>query len=139
MEQVLDFADALHLAGAALEVLDDLGPLYLAAEEHDSVLDVDVDLALRRVCGPEDLGLDLAGERDVVGLRLLLLAEVRRLLLQSVSLGAARSRVIFRRRAPLLGSKKYASAAPIAANSTNGLIGYLLTLFPKLVPASLCP
>jgi hypothetical protein len=73
VQQVLDGAHSLDLAGLGAEVLDQVRLLELAAQVDDAVLDVDVDLPLRHVGPAEDLALDLARQRDVVGLRLLLL------------------------------------------------------------------
>src|SRR3712207_520623 len=69
VQEVLDVLDALDLARLADELVDQLAPLDLAAELHDALLRVDRDVALGRVGGAEDLGLDLARERDVVDLR----------------------------------------------------------------------
>jgi sodium transport system ATP-binding protein len=71
----------------AARVLDQLGLLDLAPEDDLSVLGIDVDPPLRNVGVPEDLGLDLACEGDVIRLRLLLFLEMRRLLLGCGRLG----------------------------------------------------
>src|SRR5436190_21476782 len=86
MQQVLNVSDTLHLAGLAFEILDQVGLLELPAQVDDTVFDVDVDLALRHVGVAEDLGLDLARQCDVVGLRLLLLLQVSGLLLHTAGL-----------------------------------------------------
>src|SRR5947208_7405119 len=88
MQQVLARADSLDLARLSAEIFDQIRLLELAAQVDDAVLDVDVDLPLRDVGAAEDLALDLASQRYVVGLRLLLLFQVRRLFLQALSLRA---------------------------------------------------
>src|SRR6266566_1872405 len=88
VQEVLDGAHSLDLARLGAEVLDQVRLLELAAQVDDAVLDVDVDLPLRHVGATEDLALDLARQRDVVGLRLLLLCAVRRLFLQALGLCA---------------------------------------------------
>ena len=75
VEKVLDLLDALHVPCLLLEVANQLRLLDLAAKDDDTVLGIDVDLALRHVGVAEDLGLDLARERDVVGLRLVRVLE----------------------------------------------------------------
>src|SRR6266581_3263466 len=87
VEEVLDLLNALNLPRALLEILDQLGLLDLAAEDDGAVLGVDIDLTLRHLGIAKDLGLDLAGERDVVGLRLLGLLAVLDLLRGTLSLG----------------------------------------------------
>jgi hypothetical protein len=87
VQEVLDLLDALDAARLLLEVRDQLGPLDLAPEDDDAVLGVDVDLTLRDVGIAEDLGLDLAGQRRVIGIRLVLLLQVGRLLDQPPGLG----------------------------------------------------
>src|SRR6266446_2307992 len=67
VQQVLDGAHALDLARLGAEVLDQVRLLELAAQVDDAVLDVDVDLARGHLSVPEDLALDLAGQRHVVG------------------------------------------------------------------------
>ncbi len=62
--------------GLALELVDQLLRLELAAEHDDAVLGVDVDAAGGHLGVAEDLALDLGDERGVVRLRLLLLAQV---------------------------------------------------------------
>ena len=86
MQQVLDRAHALHLARLGAEILDQIRLLELAAQVDDAVLDIDVDLPLRDVGAAKDLALDLASQRHVVWLRLFLLLQVRRLLLEALGL-----------------------------------------------------
>src|SRR2546423_931828 len=86
VQQVLDRAHSLDLARLGAEILDQVGLLELAAQVADAVLDVDVDLPLRDVGAAKDLALALASQRHVIGLRLFLLLQVRRLLLQALGL-----------------------------------------------------
>jgi len=67
VQEVLDGADALDLARLGAEILDQIGLLELASQVDDTVFDIDVDLSLRHVGAAEDLALDLARQRDVVG------------------------------------------------------------------------
>src|SRR5207248_3985755 len=94
VQQVLDATDSLNLARLGLQILDQVRLLELAAKIDDAVLDVDVDLPLWDVGAAEDLALDLARQRHVVGLRFLLLGEVRRLLLQPLSLDRGALRLL---------------------------------------------
>src|SRR5215213_3971166 len=66
VQQVADVPDAADLAGALAQLVDLLLVGQLAAQLDDAVVDVHRHLALGRVGGAEQLGLDLAGERDVV-------------------------------------------------------------------------
>src|SRR5207247_2653380 len=66
VQQVLHLPHALNLARLLDELVDQLGPLDLAAKLDDSVLHVDGDLALRCVGVTEDLRADLVRERRVV-------------------------------------------------------------------------
>src|SRR5215210_5453516 len=84
VQQALDVLDALHLPSLADKLVDQLWGLDLAAQHDLAVLGVDVDLALRNLGVAEDLGLDLARQRHIVGLRLRLLAQVGDLLLERV-------------------------------------------------------
>src|ERR1051325_8129855 len=68
VEEVLDVADALDLADLRLEVVDHVLGRNLAAQLDEPLLDVDVDLPLGDVRRPEDLRLDLVGQRRVVHL-----------------------------------------------------------------------
>src|SRR6266542_1144886 len=86
VQEAFDVLHALHLARLAHELVDQLRRVDLAAQDDLAVLGVDVDLPLRDVRLAEDLRLDLACERHVVGLRLGLLAQVGRLLLERVGL-----------------------------------------------------
>src|SRR4051794_7046062 len=67
MDQVLDPAHTLDAPRLLSHALDVLRALHEAAQEHDAILGVDADLALRDVGAAEQLALDLLGERDVVG------------------------------------------------------------------------
>src|SRR5512133_381802 len=87
VQQILDCAHSLDFARLGAQIFDQVRLLELAAEIDDTVLDVDVDLPLGHIGAAEDLALDLARQRDVVGLRLLLLGEVGRLRLQALGLG----------------------------------------------------
>src|SRR6266699_4114739 len=87
VQQVLDRAHSLDLARLRAEILDQIGLLELASQVDHTVFDIDVDLSLRHVGAAEDLALDLARQRDVVGLGFLLFGEVGRLLLQALGVG----------------------------------------------------
>src|SRR5206468_10010115 len=69
-----------------------------------TVFDIDVDLSLRHVGAAEDLALDLARQRDVVGLGFLLFGEVGRLLLQALGVGGDALRLPAGLTKPLGGS-----------------------------------
>jgi hypothetical protein len=68
------------------EVVDQLTPRNLAPELDDTVLDVDVDVALRDVRIPEDLTANLVCERRVVVV-LRLLLQVLHPLREAVGIG----------------------------------------------------
>src|SRR5436305_447896 len=93
MQEVLDPENALDLARLTGELLREV-LLDLSAQVDDAVFGVDIDLALRHLGVAEDLGLDLARERHVVRLRLLLFGAVRRLCLQALGLGADTLRLL---------------------------------------------
>ena len=104
VQEVLDGADALDLARLGAEILDQIGLLELASQVDDAVFDIDVDLSLRHVGGAEDLALDLARQRDVVGLGFLLFGEVGRPLLQALGAGGDALRLPAGLTKPLGGS-----------------------------------
>ena len=125
VQQVLDALDALDAARLLLQVLDQLGPFDLAAEDDDAVLGVHVDLALGHVRVAEDLRLDLVGERGVVQIVGLLGCSPSGPLASAwtspAALAAGRTRArgrepCARRPRPTAGSKKYVSAAPRPAS-----------------------
>src|SRR5918994_4266322 len=66
VRQVLHALHALHLPGPGHQLVHQLAVGNLAAQVHDTVLDVHVDLVLRDVLVTEHLALHLAGERRVV-------------------------------------------------------------------------
>src|SRR5206468_12924582 len=80
-----------------LELGGELGPLDLAPEHDHAVLCVHDDRALRQPGVSEDLALDLLLERRVVRLRLRPLAQMQRLLLEPVRLGASAPRLVAER------------------------------------------
>jgi hypothetical protein len=84
---VQEVLDLLHLGDRQrlrLERLDLLGRLRLAAQPHDAVGRVHIDLALRDRLVAEQDGLDLVGDRGVVEM-----FRLRRLGLRLIGLTAA--------------------------------------------------
>ena len=86
VQQVLDVAHPLHLAGLGDELFDQVGTRNLTAQLNDAVLHVDVQFALRDVGVPEYLAPNLVRERGVVEV-LLLFPQMLRLLGDAVPLG----------------------------------------------------
>src|SRR5688572_2449274 len=66
MQQVLDAAHALDPPRRGLQALNVLLRFDDATQEHDTVLGIDDDLALRHARAAGQLALDLAGEGHVV-------------------------------------------------------------------------
>ena len=132
MDQVLYLANALDLPCRDLDALDVLLSVHDPAQEHVPILCVDTDVAFRHARAAIELTFDLARERDVVE-RLAVTAtggverpraiptacdsarRARAAARRSPrrTRDIARSRAVWRRRRPALGSRKYASSAPI--------------------------
>src|SRR5918994_1575429 len=66
MQQILDLPNTLHGTRPLDECFEHVRSRHLAAQLCDAFLHVDVDLTLRNVGIPEDLGLDLVRERRVI-------------------------------------------------------------------------
>src|SRR5215204_2883492 len=66
VRQVLDALHALHLPGPGHQLVHQLAVRQLAAEVDHAVLHVQVDLVLGDLVVPEDLALDLLGQRGIV-------------------------------------------------------------------------
>jgi hypothetical protein len=69
VEQVLDIADARHVAHLAFDALDLLGIIELTPEDHDPAVGVDADRALGDRPIAEQHALHLAHKTDVIQLR----------------------------------------------------------------------
>src|SRR4051794_20666945 len=115
VEQVLDPLDLRDRCGLRLELLDLVGALRLAAQPHDALGRVHVDLALVHAGAAEDLGLDLARDRafvEVLGLAAGPPLAGRLLLALALLLGARRR---------LLGLRRTGVAAAAAGEALHGL------------------